>query len=88
MYFHRLKCRPLPCMLLNMRFSVDSIPSALTIFSITWRSRTTLFPPIVSILCPLLHALTGNVRNFVDLLVLILHGGCYRGVAHRLHHRK
>ena len=25
----------------------------------------------MSILCPLLHALTGNVRNFVDVLVLV-----------------
>jgi hypothetical protein len=30
MYQHRLKRRPLPSMLLNIRFCVDSIPSALT----------------------------------------------------------
>jgi len=32
MYQHRLKRRPLPSMLLKVRFCVDSIPSALTIF--------------------------------------------------------
>ena len=32
--FHGLRCHPLTCMLLNVRLSADSIPSALTIFRI------------------------------------------------------
>jgi hypothetical protein len=30
--FHGLRCHPLTCMLLNVRLSADSIPSALTIY--------------------------------------------------------
>ena len=32
--FRGLRCHPLTCMLLKLRLSVDSIPSALTIFKI------------------------------------------------------
>jgi hypothetical protein len=52
----------------------------------TWRLRPIRLPPIVSILCPLLHSLTSNVGNFVNVLMLILHGCCYCRVAHRLHY--
>jgi hypothetical protein len=35
--FRGLRCHPLTCMLLNLRLSADSIPSALTNVSITWK---------------------------------------------------
>jgi hypothetical protein len=34
--FHGLRCHPLTCMLLKIHLTADSIPSALTIFSITY----------------------------------------------------
>jgi hypothetical protein len=66
MYYDRLVCRPLLCIQLNIRFSADSIPSALTIFSITWLLRLDPHSTDCVLFVCLLDSMAGHL---IDVLV-------------------
>jgi hypothetical protein len=82
-------------MLLNVRFSADSIPSALTIFSITYRVVVLrVCRKVCSKVFFLLNrrvlltvVVVEGLANDLDFRMLILHCSLDILVPHRLHHR-
>jgi hypothetical protein len=75
-------------MLLKLHSSADSIPSALTIFSITWQLRVDLGPTDCVLFVSLLNPTAGHGGHLIDVLVLVLHGCAHGRVSHDIHDRK